>query len=110
MGMAGSLIEAPCRLFGRVGAPAVLVALATGRPGQISELLGKAALARLLAASGERVALAAQGQPAVDHEAVEVRGQRLGWNGEEARKLTRPRSVREPLGAHPVHRLQHLVA
>src|SRR5215210_6852211 len=106
----GSLLQAPRRLLGRVVAPAVVVAFPVGRFREVGELLGEGALAHLLAAGAEPPAAAGGLYVAVGAEALQVRAEGRGWDRQKARKLVRAGCLGEALRAHPVHRLEHLVA
>src|SRR3954452_13082226 len=108
--MSGTILQAPRRLLGRVVAPAVLVALAVAGARHVGELVGERALGLAAPALAEAVALAvALEVPVADHP-LEDRRERRGLDGQEADELDRGGRVGQPLGVHPVHRLQHVVA
>src|SRR5918992_2320664 len=104
VGMPHSLLQAPRRLLGRVVAPAVVVALAVGGLRKVGELLGEGALAQLLASGAEAPAAAGGLYVAVGAEALEIRTESRGRDGEKTRKLVRIGCFGEALGAHPIHR------
>src|SRR5262245_15819973 len=110
MRVTGSLLQTASRLLGRVMTPAVVVALAVSRPCQIGELVGEGSLAEQRPGLGERVAALYPPKVAVGHETLQVRNQRLHRHREEARELARRVGAGQPLGVHPVHGLEHLVA
>src|SRR5262245_26067355 len=106
----GPLLQALRRLLGGGMAPAVFVTLAVRGPREVGELVGEGALAELLSLCGQPEAVALDLEIALVGEAHEELADGRGRHREEARKLGGGRALGEALGAHPVHRLQHLVA
>src|SRR5262249_55807065 len=106
----GPLLEALGRLLRRGMTPAVLVALPVGRAREIRELVGEGALPELLTLRGEAEAIPLHLEVALLGEANEELAQGGRRYGEEARELRCGGPLDEALGAHPVHRLEYLLA
>src|SRR5262249_12980428 len=105
----GSLLKAASCLLGRGVAPAVLVALAMRRPGEVGEFIGEGTLAQLDALLRQLEAIALAGEVALLLEAHHERPESLGGDRQEPGELGCGGALREPLRAHPVHRLENLL-
>src|SRR5262245_46378642 len=95
------LLETACGFLGRRVTPAVLVALAVCRPGEVGELVSEGPLAELCALLGQPEPVLIELEVALLREADQEGAECRRRNGQESGKLRRGRALGQSFGAHP---------
>src|SRR5205085_615655 len=81
---------------------------AVGGARQVGELLGERSFSGLLTGGGEPVTVFGRLEVSVGDDPLEIRGQSWGGDRQKSCKLGCRGRLGQPLGAHPVHRLEDL--